>query len=298
MAIVDLNSRYGTYADDAAIGGYNRKELRGLSKQARRGTLTQRERARLKYLTDERKGRRRRGLLSGLGGAAATLGGLALAGKLGKGEGGEGRGAALMDAIKARIDDKRKARADELGEKGEGSMEEMMVPKPENVREERGLMGGEREEPMSEDDLVRRANEGGDPLRMSTSDVMSQGPTQNIADFITDEGPIRGEGAVPGPEGRSDTPGSHVEEARKIAREIAMKRAEDDSFEDEDQDVFDLSVSDMLEAGLTPEEIGASKGRGAYMQPAQPRQPSEIPTKRLRLEALEKLRKFFGNRYN
>ena len=101
MAIVDLNSRYGTYADDAAIGGYNRKELRGLSKQARRGTLTQRERARLKYLTDERKGRRRRGLLSGLGGAAATLGGLALAGKLGKGEGGGG--AALMDAIKSRL---------------------------------------------------------------------------------------------------------------------------------------------------------------------------------------------------
>lgn len=110
MALFDLNSRYtksmehgGSYERDASIGGYNRKELRGLNKQAKRGTLTQRERARLKYLTDERRGRRKRGLLSGLGGAAATLGALAAAGKLGEGEGGEGRGAALMDAIKLRL---------------------------------------------------------------------------------------------------------------------------------------------------------------------------------------------------
>ncbi len=106
MALFDLNSRYtksmehgGSYERDASIGGYNRKELRGLNKQAKRGTLTQRERARLKYLTDERKGRRKRGLLSGLGGAAATLGALAAAGKLGEGEGGS----ALMDAIKSRL---------------------------------------------------------------------------------------------------------------------------------------------------------------------------------------------------
>ena len=106
MALFDLNSRYtksmehgGSYERDASIGGYNRKELRGLNKQARRGSLTQRERARLKYLTDERRGRRKRGLLSGLGGAAATLGALAAAGKLGEGKGG----AALMDAIKSRL---------------------------------------------------------------------------------------------------------------------------------------------------------------------------------------------------
>jgi len=91
----------GSYERDASIGGYNRKELRGLNKQAKRGTLTQRERARLKYLTDERRGRRKRGLLSGLGGAAATLGALAAAGKLGGGD-GEG-GSALMDAIKSRL---------------------------------------------------------------------------------------------------------------------------------------------------------------------------------------------------
>ena len=80
----------GSYERDAAIGGYDRKELRGLSKQAKRGTLTQRERARYKYLKDERGGRRKRGLLSGLGGAAAALGGLAAAGKLG--QGGDGNG--------------------------------------------------------------------------------------------------------------------------------------------------------------------------------------------------------------
>ena len=98
----------GSYERDASIGGYNRKELRGLSKQARRGTLTQRERARLKYLTDERGGRRKRGLLSGLGGAAATLGALAAAGKLGGGD-GEG-GSALMDAIKSRLAGKKAMR--------------------------------------------------------------------------------------------------------------------------------------------------------------------------------------------
>ena len=56
MALFDkINSRYtksmedgGSYERDAAIGGYDRKELRGLSKQARGGTLTQRERARYK----------------------------------------------------------------------------------------------------------------------------------------------------------------------------------------------------------------------------------------------------------
>jgi len=161
MALFDLNSRYtksmehgGSYEREASIGGYNRKELRGLNKQARRGSLTQRERARLKYLTDERRGRRKRGLLSGLGGAAATLGALAAAGKLGEGKGG----AALMDAIKSRIDDKRKARADELGEKGEGSMESISsLGAPKNVREERGLVGGKRAEessaPMSLEDL-------------------------------------------------------------------------------------------------------------------------------------------------
>jgi len=115
MALFDLNSRYtksmengGSYERDASIGGYNRKELRGLNKQARRGTLTQRERARLKYLTDERRGRRKRGLLSGLGGAAATLGALAAAGKLGGGD-GEG-GSALMDAIKSRLAGKKAMR--------------------------------------------------------------------------------------------------------------------------------------------------------------------------------------------
>mgnify|MGYP003153290886 CR=1 FL=1 len=101
MALFDnINSRYtksmehgGSYERDAAIGGYDRKELRGLSKQAKRGTLTQRERARYKYLKDERRGRRKRGLLAGLGGVGATLAGLAAS----------GGGKDLMEMIRARL---------------------------------------------------------------------------------------------------------------------------------------------------------------------------------------------------
>ena len=123
MALFDnINSRYtksmehgGSYERDAAIGGYDRKELRGLSKQAKRGTLTQRERARYKYLKDERGGRRKRGLLSGLGGAGAVLAGLAASGKLGGlGGGGEG-GSALMDAIKGRLSEGKVNLQDKLG---------------------------------------------------------------------------------------------------------------------------------------------------------------------------------------
>ncbi len=109
MALFDnINSRYtqsmaegGSYRRDAAEGGYDRKELRGLSKQAKSGSLTQRERARYNYLKKERKGRRKRGLLAGLGGAAALAGGLAAAGKLGKGDG------SLMDSIKNRFAQRR-----------------------------------------------------------------------------------------------------------------------------------------------------------------------------------------------
>ena len=123
MALFDnINSRYtqsmakgGTYQRDASIGGYSRKELRGLGKQAKSGTLTQRERARYEHLRGERKGRRKRGLLAGLGGAAVTLGGLAAAGKLGGGGGGGGGG--LMDSIKNRLSERRGRKLqDEFGE--------------------------------------------------------------------------------------------------------------------------------------------------------------------------------------
>ena len=108
MALFDnINSRYtrsmehgGSYERDAAVGGYDRKELRGLIKQAKSGTLTQRERARYNYLKDERGGRRKRGLLAGLGAAGAVLAGLAASGKLG---GGGGEGGGLMDMIKGRL---------------------------------------------------------------------------------------------------------------------------------------------------------------------------------------------------
>jgi len=121
MALFDnINSRYtqsmaegGSYRRDAAEGGYDRKELRGLSKQAKSGSLTQRERARYNYLKKERKGRRKRGLLAGLGGAAALAGGLAAAGKLGGGSGGGG----LMDSIKNRLSERRGRKLqDEFGE--------------------------------------------------------------------------------------------------------------------------------------------------------------------------------------
>jgi len=117
MALFDnINSRYtqsmakgGTYERDASAGGYDRKELRGLSKQARSGSLTERERARYKYLKTERKGRRGRGLLAGLGGAAAIAGGLAAAGKLGGGSGG----GSLMDSIKNRLQARTERKAEE-----------------------------------------------------------------------------------------------------------------------------------------------------------------------------------------
>ena len=119
MALFDnINSRYtqsmaegGTYQRDASVGGYSRKELRGLSKQAKSGTLTQRERARYEHLRGERKGRRKRGLLAGLGGAAALAGGLAAAGKLGGGGGGGGGG--LMDSIKNRLQARTERKAEE-----------------------------------------------------------------------------------------------------------------------------------------------------------------------------------------
>ena len=197
----------GSYEREASIGGYNRKELRGLNRQARRGSLTQRERARLKYLTDERRGRRKRGLLSGLGGAAATLGALAAAGKLGEGKGG----AALMDAIKSRIDDKRKARADQLGEKGEGSMEglsplevkQMITDSPKGIMESGPGIGKSpvssnmqlppelRDTPsadlISEDMGADRAEQVSD-----AQEVLDRFMQSTASDPITSEGPVRG----------------------------------------------------------------------------------------------------------
>jgi len=153
MALFDnINSRYtqsmaegGTYQRDAAEGGYDRKELKGLSKQARRGSLTQRERARYKYLKDERGGRRKRGLLAGLGGAAALAGGLAAAGKLGGGSGGGG----LMDSIKARFAEKQEDRAGELGEQGDGRMEGLETIGADDVS---------TDEPVGERGLMESAN--------------------------------------------------------------------------------------------------------------------------------------------
>lgn len=294
MALFDLNSRYtksmehgGSYERDASIGGYNRKELRGLNRQARRGTLTQRERARLKYLTDERGGRRKRGLLAGLGGVGATLGALAAAGKLGDGKGG----AALMDAIKLRLAEGKEKRMRRRADPMEGISS---LEAPKNVREE-GLMEsgpgiGEarrsvgadlvsdstnRQEDLGHgemtgliDEMIERSNEdkqkadankparGTDPRDFSgeLSESVGEGdlyeaqqeaerqarlarrpefasgsnldpylmPAQRQDEFIP-QGPIRG-GMVPGPEGRSDTPGSHVQQALlEIARDEASR---------------------------------------------------------------------------
>ena len=189
MALFDkINSRYtksmehgGSYERDAAIGGYDRKELRGLSKQAKRGTLTQRERARYKYLKDERGGRRKRGLLAGLGGAGATLAALAAAGKLGGGAGGAG-GAGLMDMIKGRLSE-GKARAGELGEKGEGSMEGLSsLGAPKNISEEKELM-------KSLDNGVE-AEARRNMISNSSRDFMT-GRTPRPSEQTTSEGPVR-----------------------------------------------------------------------------------------------------------
>ena len=130
--------------DDGSVGGFNRPELRGLRKQARRGTLTNRERRRLNYLTNEAKGRRRRGLLSGLGGAAAALGTAALI----KSGGAKG----LMDSIKSKmsglkegLETRREER--EIGKEMKPSKEDRniemaeVLPPATNVAEERGLVG-------------------------------------------------------------------------------------------------------------------------------------------------------------
>ena len=287
MALFDLNSRYtksmengGSYEREASIGGYNRKELRGLNRQARRGTLTQRERARLKYLTDERKGRRKRGLLSGLGGAAATLGGLALAGKLGKGEGGGG--AALMDAIKSRLA-AGKVRANELGEKGEGSMEEMMVPKPENVREERGLVGGEREEPMSDEGQVGDLTRGADfPYYLTDDQAERQDRLSRRPERAPDSRDFSGELSEDVGEGtlsslRNNYNMMKADDAEKAAEEQRLRM------------LFDIDPFEGVNNKITSRQPSKIKQKERALP------PNSIEHK---LEALKQLRKFFGNRYN
>ena len=139
--------------DDGSIGGFNRPELRGLRKQARRGTLTNRERRRLNYLTNEAKGRRRRGLLSGLGGAAAALGTAALI----KSGGAKG----LMDSIKSRmsglkqgLETRREER--EIAKDMKPSKEDRNIEMIEPLKatpidtglEERGIVGVDENEAM------------------------------------------------------------------------------------------------------------------------------------------------------
>ena len=125
--------------DDGSIGGFNRPELRGLRKQARRGTLTNRERRRLNYLTNEVKGRRRRGLLSGLGGAAAALGTAALI----KSGGAKG----LMDSIKGKIGSIKS----DLG--AMGAKREMKKILEEERNKEFGIGEEKVEQPINIDDI-------------------------------------------------------------------------------------------------------------------------------------------------
>ena len=168
MALFDnINSRYtqsmaegGTYQRDASVGGYSRKELRGLSKQAKSGTLTQRERARYEHLRGERKGRRKRGLLAGLGGAAALAGGLAAAGKLGGGSGGGG----LMDSIKNRLQNRTERKAEE----------EQFNRRDANIQQELG------------DDNLASAIEGSEDKEVST-DIYGKKFQDTLSDIPLDE---------------------------------------------------------------------------------------------------------------
>ena len=176
MALFDnINSRYtqsmaegGTYQRDASIGGYSRKELRGLSKQAKSGTLTQRERARYEHLRGERKGRRKRGLLAGLGGAAALAGGLAAAGKLGGGSGGGG----LMDSIKNRLQNRTERKAEE----------EQFNRRDANLQQE------------LRDDNLASAIEGSEDKEVST-DIYGKKFQDTLSDIPLDEELTQDEGA-------------------------------------------------------------------------------------------------------
>ncbi len=292
MALFDLNSRYtksmehgGSYERDASIGGYNRKELRGLNRQARRGTLTQRERARLKYLTDERRGRRKRGLLSGLGGAAATLGALAASGKLGGGDGEGGSG--IMDMIKGRLakgkgnlqdklelardkkwakqqgvdpreynDEEKKAvekvpERDEFGrtfaeqmrEEGEGYTSEKMRIADELDRNvdfnragsQRGRDGNDQRaadianqadfpmdiNPIYQDFSGELSEELGEGDLYEQTLARTQARDRSIAAGESAQRPVN---PYLAPEGRSDAPGSHVEQALlEMARDEASR---------------------------------------------------------------------------
>jgi len=262
MAKDNIRYSYPTYVDDASVGGYNRKELRGLNRQAKSGTLTQRERARLKYLTDERKGRRKRGLLAGLGGAAATLGGLALAGKLGKGEGGGG--AALMDAIKSRLAEgkikrgfkkelkqgnkelqemfKKQAMSGDIPSSGDydpmSDIQDIPLSPEEEIIEEE-LYSSDMQQPSELElmGLLGSLPKGSRKVSQDTS------RTQEVSKLLKslDEKSI-GESGVPsldrtsfasgpGPEGRS------VENARAIAREMAKRQ---DEKADEEMDYLNF----------------------------------------------------------
>ena len=318
----------GSYERDAAIGGYDRKELRGLSKQAKRGTLTQRERARYKYLKDERGGRRKRGLLAGLGGVGATLAALAAAGKLGGGEGeGKDRARALMESIRGRLakgkvnakdklellNDKRLARklgvdpreyvddspasavtedissdmqlppelrdtpgadivANSMDEARRNQIRATNERNDQYVTDQAAINAARLARIESEESAVSAANDGGDPLRRRIS---------NTGDRVVDEAATPEYSNSPnnineatGLKSRSVDLGSDFPARTITDREQALlDRDVDNSFKDEDQDIFGLSVSDMLEAGMTPEEIGAEKAgspRQKYPMPEGP----------------------------
>jgi hypothetical protein len=316
MAKDNIRYRYPTYLDDASVGGYNRKELRGLNRQAKSGTLTQRERARLKYLTDERKGRRKRGLLAGLGGAAATLGGLALAGKLGKGEGGGG--AALMDAIKSRLAEGKEKRVEKRARKSADPMEEISsLGVPKNVREEMELVSGgndfakkvardlaskisteKPEGPYSIPNIDEIAggrdsrffkpdefgytggyDEFGEPL-----DEEAKKEAEEKANYGRLDGFSRADSAYANPEMMSS--GEYLDTVRGIIKN--------------DEKVDDLlkilsSTGDRGAAQYNPNEVAApDRLMPRFGSRSQGNPNLNLP----QLEALEQLRKFFGNRYN
>jgi len=263
--------------DDGSIGGFNRPELRGLRKQARRGTLTNRERRRLNYLTNEVKGRRRRGLLSGLGGAAAALGTAALI----KSGGAKG----LMDSIKSRISgEKGQEKLDAFNEANrlknqqalDAQLESGEIDQTTYDRQTAELAGAEG---VTSTRDLRRIQKGkaprgfettpsGEPLpdSMTTMDEIMAGESDGKGKPITESGPISE--IVEEEEQFPDEPtGEQLGKEAAAMRQLMAEQdlEESDRLTEEEQLQEATREADKLSA------IEEAKAAGSYKKVAPPR---------------------------
>ena len=267
--------------DDGSIGGFNRPELRGLRKQARRGTLTNRERRRLNYLTNEVKGRRKRGLLSGLGGAAAALGTAALI----KSGGAKG----LMDSIKGRVSDlgagianKRMAKMLEeeqrerfgIGEKKakepKVNIDDIEVDDLEDIEEEEEVIEGEKsgEELGREAAAMRQLMEEQKDLeesdRLTDEEQLQEATTEADKLSAIEEAKAAGTYKRVGPPRGGSTP--EEEFAKGTSTEDMLKALQNVETPEERQRILDkMRVVRGGGGGMTLEEIQKDKEQRQQM---------------------------------